>query len=246
MPGLDWLTARPVAHRGLHDASAGVIENTASAVSAAVAAGYGIEVDLQITCDGEAMVHHDEALGRLNEGEGRLDRMDAAELAAVRFKATSDRMMRLADLLDLVAGKSALVLELKSHFDRDRRLAARTAEVLRSYAGPVAVMSFDPDQVEAIQEFAPGLPRGVVAQRSHRSEGKPGVSGRDKLGYLLHTLRSRPHFLAYRIGDLPAPMPVMARYLLGLPLLTWTVRSPEERRRAERWADQMIFEGFRP
>jgi glycerophosphoryl diester phosphodiesterase len=246
MPGLDWLTARPVAHRGLHDASAGVIENTASAVSAALAADYAIEVDLRITRDGEAMVHHDETLGRLDEGEGRLDRMDAADLSAVRFKATSDRMMRLADLLDLVAGRSALFLELKSRFDRDRRLSARTAEVLQSYAGPVAVMSFDPYQIDAIRQYAPGLPRGLVAQRTYWGEQKPGSGGRDKLAYVRRGLRSRPHFLAYQVGDLPAPAPLMARYLLGLPLLTWTVRSPDDRRRAERWADQMIFEGFRP
>jgi len=246
MPGLDWLIARPVAHRGLHDASAGVIENTASAVSAAVAAGYGVEVDLQITRDGEAMVHHDATLGRLNEGDGRLDRMDAAELAAIPFRGSSDRMMTLAHLLDLVAGKAALFLELKSRFDRDRRLPDRVADVLRSYAGPVAVMSFDPCQMEALQEVAPGLPRGIAAQRRYRGEDKPGVSGRDKLGYVLHGLRSRPHFIAYHVSDLPAAVPLVARYLLGLPLLTWTVRSPADRRRAERWADQMIFEGFRP
>jgi glycerophosphoryl diester phosphodiesterase len=245
MPGLDWLTARPVAHRGLHDASAGVIENTASAVAAAVAAGYAIEVDLQITRDGEAMVHHDDKLGRLTEGDGRLDRMDAAALAAVPFRATSDRMMTLARLLDLVAGKSALFLELKSQFDRDRGLPARVAEIVHAYAGPIAVMSFDPYQIEAIQEAAPFLPRGIVAQRASRGEHK-GLGTRDKLGYILHGLRSRPHFVAYHVNDLPAPAPLMARYLLGLPLLTWTVRTPQERRRAERWADQMIFEGFRP
>ena len=89
MPGLDWLTARPIAHRGLHDAPAGVIENTASAFAAAIAGGYGIETDLQISADGEAMVHHDDALGRLTEGSGRLADMSAAEIKAVRFKATS-------------------------------------------------------------------------------------------------------------------------------------------------------------
>jgi glycerophosphoryl diester phosphodiesterase len=246
MPGLDWLIARPVAHRGLHDASAGIIENTVSAVSAAVAGGYAIEVDLQITRDGEAMVHHDETLGRLNDGEGRLDRMNAADLAAVSFKATPDRMMTLGDLLAVVAGRVPLFLELKSHFDRDRRLPLRTAEVLQSYGGPVAVMSFDPRQIEAIQDIAPGLPRGMVAQRSYRGKGKPAVSGADKLSYVLRALRSRPHFIAYHVNDLPAAAHLLARYMLGLPLLTWTVRSPEERRRAERWADQMIFEGFRP
>src|SRR5262245_2083195 len=131
----DWLTARPVAHRGLHDAAAGVIENTPSAVSAAVAAGYAIEVDLQITADNEALVHHDDALGRLTEGEGRLAAMPAAALKRIAFKATSDRMLTLADLLDLVGGRAALFLELKSHFDHDLRLARRVAEVVRGYAG---------------------------------------------------------------------------------------------------------------
>jgi glycerophosphoryl diester phosphodiesterase len=246
MPGLDWLTARPVAHRGLHDASAGIIENTASAVVAAVAAGYGIEVDLQISRDGEAMVHHDDALGRLAEGDGRLDRMTASVLATVPFKATSDRMLTLGQLLDLVAGRSTLFLELKSQFDHDRRLPARVADVVRAYAGPVAVMSFDPWQMEALQEVAPGLPRGIVGQRTYRRDGKADIGARDKLAHVVRGLRSRPHFIAYNVNDLPAPAPLAGRYMLGLPLLTWTVRSPQERRRAERWADQMIFEGFRP
>ena len=89
MPGLDWLTARPIAHRGLHDAAAGVIENTASAFAAAIAGGYGIECDLQISADGEAMVHHDDALGRLTEGSGRLADMTAAELKAVALQGNA-------------------------------------------------------------------------------------------------------------------------------------------------------------
>src|SRR5262245_3010555 len=147
MRALSWLIARPVAHRGLHDAAAGVIENTPSAVSAAVSAGYAIEVDLQITADGEAMVHHDAALGRLTEGDARLDTMSAADLKRVPFKGTADRMLTLADLLDLVGGRVGLILELKSRFDRDLRLARRAAEVVRSYAGPLAAMSFDPHPI---------------------------------------------------------------------------------------------------
>jgi len=246
MPGLDWLTARPVAHRGLHDAAAGIIENTATAVMAAVAAGYSIEVDLQISRDGEAMVHHDDSLGRFTDGDGRLDRMDAAALAAVPFKGTSDRMLRLGELLDFVAGKSVLFLELKSHFDDDGRLPARVADILRTYAGPVAVMSFDPWQMDALRQVAPGLPRGIAAQRARRHAGKADISARDKLSYALRGLRSRPHFIAYNVNDLPAFAPLFGRYVLGLPLLTWTVRTPQERRCAERWANQMIFEGFRP
>ncbi len=246
MPGLDWLTARPIAHRGLHDA--GTIENTASAFAAAIAGGYAIETDLQISADGEAMVHHDHALGRLTEGSGPLDAMTAAELKQVRFKATADRMITLGELCDLVAGRSPLVIELKSRFDGSQRLVERTAAVLEGYAGPVAVMSFDPDVVAAVRNLAAGLPRGIVAERhyEHDEWARMSAGRKRSFAHLLHGLRTRPHFVAYRVQDLPAPGPWIARNLFGLPLLAWTVRREDDRRHARRWADQMIFEGFRP
>src|SRR5215467_12385543 len=126
----DWLTARPVAHRGLHDAQKGIIENTPSAFLAAIAGGYGIECDLQISADGEAIVHHDAALGRLTEGSGRLAAMTTADLKQVRFKDTADRMLTLGELLDLVAGRATLVIELKSLGDGDDRLPRRAVDVL--------------------------------------------------------------------------------------------------------------------
>ena len=122
---LDWLVARPIAHRGLHDAARGLIENTAGAVRAAIAGGYGIEVDLQISGDGEAMVHHDATLGRLTEGEDRLDRLSAAALKRVAFRNSDERMMTLGELCDLVGGRATMLLELKSRFDGDGRLPAR-------------------------------------------------------------------------------------------------------------------------
>src|SRR5665647_3806568 len=165
MAGLAWLTARPIAHRGLHDTSAGVIESTAAAFSAAIAGGYGMETDLQISADGEAMVHHDDALGRLTDGAGRLAELSAAELKAVRFKACTDRILTLGELCELVGGRTPMLLELKSHFNGDRRLVERAAQVLAGYAGPVAVMSFDPFMIEAIRRIARKLPRGIVAER---------------------------------------------------------------------------------
>jgi glycerophosphoryl diester phosphodiesterase len=247
MSGLDWLIARPVAHRGLHDAMSGVIENTPSAFAAAVAGNYAIECDLQITADGEAMVHHDDALGRLTEGSGRLDGMTAAALKSVPFCATADRMITVGELCDLVAGRVPLVIELKSHGDRDQRVVARAADVLSHYAGPAALMSFDPTQIAALREIAPALPRGLVAERHRRGAGDSfGLGIRRVLAYAPDALRTRMQFLAYGVKDLPSPVPWMSRNLLGLPLLTWTVRSDEDRKRAARWADQMIFEGFRP
>jgi glycerophosphoryl diester phosphodiesterase len=246
MAGLDWLTARPLAHRGLHDAAA--VENTASAFSAAIAGDYGIETDLQISADGEAMVHHDDALGRLTEGNGRLAGMNAADLKKVRFRKSADRILTLGELCDLVGSRANLVLELKSHFDGDRRLAQRAGAVLANYSGPAAVMSFDPAMIEAMRSIVPALPRGIVAERHYAEREWDSFprSEKRRMAFLLHANRTRPHFIAYAIKDLPAAAPLIARAIFGLPLLTWTVRSDGDRRRAARWADQIIFEGWRP
>jgi glycerophosphoryl diester phosphodiesterase len=240
----DWLTARPIAHRGLHDAGVGTIENTASAFRAAIDGRYAIECDVQISADGEAMVYHDATLGRLTQGEGRLDAMPAAELKRIAFHATADRMQTLGELCDQVAGQATLVVEMKSHFDGDPRLPRRTAAVLSAYSGPVAVMSFDPAQIAVLREAAPDLARGLVAMRRSGGSGREGTPSPAR--YLMQLLAARLNFLAYRVQDVDSPLPVAARRFLGMPVLTWTVRTPEERARAERFADQMIFEGFRP
>jgi len=245
-PWPDGLIARPIAHRGLHDAARGIVENTAGAIDAAIAGRYGIEVDLQISGDGEAMVHHDDALGRLTDGDGRLAEMSAAELKRVPFRASAERMLTLPELLERVGGRVALVLELKSRFDGEDRLVARVARALASYAGPVAAMSFDPVIVAALRRIAPHLRRGIVAERRF-AELPPRSAAwrRPALAHLLHAPMTRPDFVAYRVDDLPAPATRVAR-LLGLPVLTWTVRTAAQRQRAAQHADQMIFEDFRP
>jgi glycerophosphoryl diester phosphodiesterase len=248
MPDLDWLTERPFAHRGLHDASTGVIENTAPAFEVAMAAEYGIETDLQISADGEAMVHHDDALGRLTEGTARLADLSAADIKAVHFKGCAARILTLGELCELVAGRSTLLLELKSRFDNDLRLAKRTADLIARYSGRAAIMSFDPDLIEAVRQANPALTRGIVAERHYSDPEWRALpfSRKQSLAWLLHAPRSRPQFLAYSVQDLPAAPALLARTLFGLPLLTWTVRSEDNRKRAARWADQIIFEGWRP
>jgi glycerophosphoryl diester phosphodiesterase len=245
---LHWLTARPIAHRGLHDAARGIIENTASAFAAAIAGGYGIETDVQISADGEAMVHHDDALGRLTDGAGALRDMSAAALRRAPFRATTtDRMMTLGDLTDLVAGRVTLVIELKSRFDGDLRLAARTAALLAGYRGPAAVMSFDPAPVAALRHIAPRLPRGIVAERRYAPPEWKFLSPAQRLAlpFLLHGWKSRPAFVAYRVDDLATLPPRAAHRVFGLPLLAWTVRTAPQRALAASRADQTIFEGYR-
>jgi glycerophosphoryl diester phosphodiesterase len=242
---LGWLTARAIAHRGLHDDS-GAVENTAPAFAAAIAHDYAIECDVQISSDGEVMVHHDDALGRLTEGNGRLAELSAAAIKQARFKQGGGRILDLGELCDLVGGRTPLIIELKSRFDGDLRLALRAAAVLSSYGGPAALMSFDPAPIAALRELAPGLTRGIVAERHY--EDWPGLPPglRRQLAYMTYWPQSRPHFIAYAVKDLPALPPLIARYVLHRPLLTWTVRSAAESRRALRWADQIIFEGWRP
>jgi glycerophosphoryl diester phosphodiesterase len=247
MSNLDWLTARPIAHRGLHDAAAGIVENTATAFNAAIAGNYGIECDVQISADGEAMVHHDDTLGRLTEGSGRLAAMSAADIQRVRFKHGNDRILTLGELCDLVGGRTALTVELKSRFDGDFRLANRAAAVLTGKTS-VAVMSFDPALVAAARDLAPALARGIVAERhyDHPEWNTMPAAEKRRLAFLLHAPRTRPHFVAYSVKDLPSPAPWLARKVFGLPLLTWTVRTAADSETARRYADQMIFEGFRP
>src|SRR3974390_1454557 len=247
MSGLGWLTARPIAHRGLHDASAGVIENTASAFRGAIDGGYGIECDVQVTCDGEAVVHHDYALGRLTDGDKALAELNAAEVREVRFRNSDNHILTLGELCDLVGGRVPLVVEIKSRFDGDLRLARRVTDVLCAYKGPAAAMSFAPAVVRHLRQIAPALPRGIVAERHYPHPEWEALTGTQKrqFAFLLHARHTRPHFVAYSVKDLPSPAPVIAR-AYGLALLTWPVRSADDRRTAARLADQMIFERFRP
>ena len=206
---LDWLIARPYAHRGLHDAALGIIENTAGAVRAAIAADYGIEIDVQISADGEAMVHHDDVLGRLTEGEGRLDGLTAAALKRVPFRNSNEHMMTLGELCDLVAGRVTMLVELKSRFDGDTRLPVRVVDILAGYRGAVAPMSFDPRQLAVLQQKAPRLVRGIVAAKYRRHPYWDLVPAwmRHGMGYLVTALTAQPQFVAYGIADLPALAP---------------------------------------
>lgn len=242
-----WLTARPVAHRGLHDASAGIIENTASAVQAAIDAGFAIEVDLQLAADGEAVVFHDETLDRLTTATGPLAARTVADLKAIALKTCADRIQTLPELLEQVAGSVPLVIEIKSQWANLGPLENRAAELVNGYHGPAALMSFDTRSVALFRQLAPKIVRGIVAERFDDPSEWPGVSTARRLmmRHLVPALWCRPHFIAYHVTALPAAAPMLTR-ALGLPLLTWTVRTDEDRKRAARWADQIIFEGFRP
>ena len=162
MAAPDWLTARPIAHRGYHDATVGRIENTLPAAEAAIAHRFAIECDLQRTADDEVVVFHDDTLDRLTDLNGPIETKTLAELRGARFKEGDATIPTLSDLLDLVDGRVPLIIELKSRFTGDRRLEAATATILSGYSGAAAVMSFDPASMIAMRRLAPNLPRGML------------------------------------------------------------------------------------
>lgn len=247
MSELYWLR-RPIAHRGLHDAARGIIENSASAVAAAMGKGFAVEVDLQCAADHVPVVFHDETLDRLTPETGPVAARNAEALSAISLRGSTDRILSLPALLSLVNGRVPLVLEVKSTWTRERKYEANIALLLASYPGSVGVMSFDPYCVAAFKEIEPSLPRGLISERFSDRQYWPNLTPWERFAMrnLLTSAIARPHFIAYDIKALPALAPFIAQTLFGLPLLTWTVRTKEERERALRYADAMIFEGITP
>ncbi len=240
-----WLIARPIAHRGLHDARRGIVENTLEAAEAAISRGFAIECDVQLSADGEAMVFHDDALDRLTEASGALADRTAAGLAAIRFKAGEAKIPRFRDLLDAVAGRAPIVCEIKSAFDRDVRLADAVAALAAGYQGPLAFKSFDPFVIAHLRRAALDRPLGIVAEASYDGAGWRFLSPAQKLecANFLHYDATRPDFVSFSVRDLPHPTPFLLRRLAGTPIMAWTVRSAEQREKARQWADQIVFEG---
>ncbi len=243
-----WLTARPIAHRGLHDASAGRFENTIGAAEAAIAAGFAIECDVQLSADGEAMVFHDHDLERLTGESGPVRARDAAALGRLPVGGTADCIPTLAAFLDRIGGRVPLVVEIKSRFDGDESLARRTAAVLAGRPAPVAIKSFDPAIVALVRDLAPDRPRGIVGQSRYET-GEAARLDADTLRAmteLLHWPRTRPDFVSWRQADLPCAASALPRAIGGIPVMTWTVRSAADAERVRPHADQIVFEGFAP
>jgi glycerophosphoryl diester phosphodiesterase len=241
---------QPIAHRGLHHAANGVLENTAEAFTAAIAKGYGVECDIRPAGCATPMVFHDDTLDRLIEGRGPLLAHDAAALKRLRYKGGGFPMLDLGELLELVGGRVPLLVEIKSEWDPpDARWLANVARLSAAYAGPIGLMSFDPAVMTIIRELAPSVPRGMVSG-SFEGEGwwreRLSEERSFRLRHLLESRPAAPDFYAYQVGALPTPVTRFVREVLGVPLFTWTVRTPEERAIAATWADAPIFEGYEP
>lgn len=256
-PGLhpDFLT-RPIAHRALHDLAAGRPENSLAAVRAAVNAGYGIEIDLQGSADGVAMVFHDDTLERLTDAEGPVRARSAAELSALALKGGGGAgIPTLAEVLEAVGGRVPLLIEVKDQSGSmgpvDGVLERATAAALQGYEGPVALMSFNPHSVAALAEAAPDVARGLTTYAFPASDfpqaaENPALEARRaELAAIADYGRVGACFVSHRWRDLDSPRLAELK-ASGAAILCWTLRSPEEDAIARQRADNVTFEGYLP
>jgi glycerophosphoryl diester phosphodiesterase len=239
---------RPIAHRGYHDKANGRIENSPSAFAAAIDAGYGIELDLQLSRDGMPMVFHDHLLNRLTEDTGPVRERDSAELKRIGLKGSSDRIPTLTDVLKQVDGSVPLLIELKDQHgemgETNGTLEAATVAALAVYEGPVALMSFNPNMVARVVDLAPDLPRGLISSAWRKiDEPHVPVDTRARLAGIPDFERVAADFLSHDVTNLDAPR-VEQLKAQGVPILCWTVRSESQEHQARKVADNITFEGY--
>jgi glycerophosphoryl diester phosphodiesterase len=230
---LERLTALPFAHRGLH--GQGRIENSRAAFEAAIASGHGIELDVQASADGEAIVFHDYELDRLTGEKGRVADRPAAELGRIPLRMSRENIPTLPQVLASIGGRVPLLIEVKAPERNPARLCRSVAAALQGYSGPVGVMSFNPYVGAWFSRHSPERLRGLVVTE----EDKRG--GRGRIERLFSSWCARPDFLAYDIRDLPSPFAAAAR-ARGVKVMTWTVRTKRDRATAAAHADQIIYE----
>jgi glycerophosphoryl diester phosphodiesterase len=239
----------PIAHRALHDSAAGRPENSRAAIAAAVAGGYGIEIDLQLSADGRAMVFHDYALHRLTPETGPLRARTAAELARIPLTGGAEGIPTLAEVLALVAGRVPLLVEIK---DQDGAMGPGVGALeqaasrdLAGYDGPVAVMSFNPHAVAAFGAMAPGVPRGLTTSAYDPAAWAPlSPAVCDRLRDIPDFEETGAAFLSHEWRDLGRAR-VQALAARGVPVLCWTIRSTEDEALARHMgAANVTFEGY--
>ena len=238
----------PIAHRALHDVAQGRPENSRAAIRAAMDAGYGIEIDLQLSQDGEAMVFHDYDMGRLAGRSGPIRQLAASEAEGVALlHGDGEGIPTLPEVLEIVAGKVPLLIELK---DQDGAMGSdigslerATVEALAHYSGPVALMSFNPNSVALLADLAPELPRGLVTSAYDPAEWPLSKTTCDYLREIPDFDRTGSSFISHEVEDLDRGR-VTELKQQGVPILCWTVTSAAQEREARTVADNVTFEQY--
>jgi len=235
-----WLRERPIAHRGLHDLAAGRPENSLAAFMQACELDYPAELDVRLASDGEVMVIHDASLRRLT-GVDRLVRdTPAHEIARLSLLGTGERIPRLSEVLDAVAGRVPLLLDFKPS-TLGTALEDAVVRAVAGYEGPVAMEAFSPLSLLKLKALGVPSPRGQVS--GCLSSAPPIVRSIGRRMAMNAVVA--PDFIAYELAALPSAAASFWRRR-GLPIIAWTVQSPEDAERAGSLADNYLFSGFTP
>jgi len=237
----DLLFHPPIAHRGLWTPD-GPPENSLGAFQAACAAGYAIELDVQLSADGEAMVFHDDKLKRMTGAEGRVRDRSAAELAELRLSGSDEKIPTLLETLTLVGRRAMVHIELKTPYGDVGPLEQRVHEVIGDHSGPVCVIGFNPYSHAWFADRHPGVLRGLDSYSYARAPDL-AESQRRSFASLEHVVIARPHFLALGLDMLPSERAARLR-ADGMPVVAWTVREPAQWDAVKDGCDNLIFEGF--
>ncbi len=231
---VSWLSEWDYAHRGLH--GHGVPENSPSAFADAMSRDIGIELDVQRSRDGRAIVFHDWEFDRLTDETGPVIKRNAADIEKIRLKGNDDCIPLLSRTLKQISGRVPVLIELKSGFDRrTASLCLAVQRALEGYRGDHAVMSFDPTVSAWFRRHSPRTMRGLVIKETDKKNLRGTWERHVSLWH------AKPDFLAYKIDDLPSSFATRQRSR-GFPVLTWTVRSEEQRQTAIEHADALIAE----
>ena len=239
----DLLCHPPIAHRGLWRPD-GAPENSLGAFQAACAAGYGIELDVQLSADGEAVVFHDEKLARMTGAEGRLRDHTADSLGELRLAGSDEKIPTLLETLAVIGHRAMVHIELKTPYGEVGPLEQRVHEVIADHNGPLCLIGFNPYSHAWFADRFPGVLRGLDSYSYDRA---PHMEAEQRRAFanLEHVSIARPHFLALGLDMLPSPKAAKLREQ-GLPVVAWTVREPAQWDRVKAGCDNLIFEGFAP
>ena len=230
---------RNFAHRGLHSKDKTVPENSIKAFDLAASAGYGMELDVQLSRDGQVVVFHDDDLKRVCGVDSRVDEMTYAELRALNLCKTEEKIPLFVDVLATVAGRTPIIVELKTG-KRNRELCKKTYEILRCYDGDVCIESFDPTIVGWFRFHAPEMLRGQLANTVEEYEGALPLLQAWALSRTLANFISRPQFIAYSLEKKPLLTRLCIR--MGAMDIVWTSHDVKN----ENGRDAVIFEFYRP
>lgn len=228
------------AHRGLHRADKSVPENSLEAFRLAGEAGYGVELDVQLSQDGQVVVFHDDTLDRVCSVHGRVDAFPYEQLRQMSLCGTQQHIPLFSQVLEVFGGRGPLLVELKTG-PRNKELCEKTLALLEGYRGEVCIESFDPRIVAWFRRHAPGLLRGQLAapMEEYTKDGR-GKAQAFLLSRCLLNCLARPQFIAYKIG--PRPLIVRLSERLGALKFGWTSHGQEN----EAGRDAVIFEFYRP